>query len=168
MSLASTVRALLMPVVLAGLAACNPAAEGPEPGVVETKDAADSVHLRIRDESGDVTYQRPSAGMPEGFPTGFPIPAGAIEQAHRLLVGGQPMWSAVIQTQADYAQTIGFFQTELPAAGWTVTDAREAEMDWGKTFFMRVSAPEAAVTGSVTIEDREGGASVTISLTERR
>jgi hypothetical protein len=157
---------LVMLPALAGLAACNPAGEGTETVSVAITDATGNVHLTIQDESGDGTYESPAAGMPEGFPADFPIPAGVMERSNRLLVGGKAMWSMVVQTQADYTQTIGFFQRELPAAGWTVTGTREAQMDWGTSFFIRVSAPDASVIGAVTIEDREEGASVTLNLSE--
>jgi hypothetical protein len=129
---------------------------------------AENIRLTIQDDSGDVTYEGVSGDLPEGFPADFPIPVGVIEQSNRLLVGGQPMWSLVVQTPASYAQTIAFFESELPVAGWTLTGSREAVMDWGTTFSIRVQSPDETINGSVTIEDRERGAPVTVNLSRNR
>lgn len=160
---------------LVGLPGCMPAAEEPGTETAQTVEPAGqttepvgSIRLTIHDDSGDVTYEGVSGELPEGFPDDFPVPPGVIEQSNRLLVGGQPMWSLVIQTHDPYAQTIAFYESQLPAAGWAVTGSREAELDWGTTFFMQVRAPDGTVTGSVSIEDRESGAPVTVHLSEGR
>jgi hypothetical protein len=158
---------VLLPA-LAGTAACSPVAEEPGSETAQTVDPAGSIRLTIHDDSGDVIYEGVSGDLPEGFPADFPIPGGVIEQSNRLLVGGQPMWSLVVQTQAPYAETIAFFESQLPAAGWTVTGSREAEMDWGTTFFLRVRSADETITGSVSIEDRESGAPVTVNLSRNR
>ena len=154
---------VLLPA-LVGLAGCTPAAEETASETVEAVESAGNIRLTIEDDSGDVTYEGVSGELPEGFPADFPIPAGVIEQSNRLLVGGLPMWSLVVQTPAAYAQTIAFYESQLPAAGWTVTGSREAEMDWGTNFFMQVRSADETIAGSVSIEDRESGAPVTVNL----
>jgi hypothetical protein len=149
---------------IVGLAGCTPSAEE----TTQNGAPAENIRLTIQDDSGDVTYEGVSGELPEGFPTDFPIPVGVIEQSNRLLVGGQPMWSLVVQTPASYAETIVFFESELPVAGWTVTGSREAVMDWGTTFSIRVQSPDETINGSVTIEDRERGAPVTVNLSRNR
>jgi hypothetical protein len=154
---------VLLPAFV-GLAGCAPAAEESVSETAQTVDPAGEIHLTIQDDSGDVTYEGVSGELPDGFPADFPIPAGVIEQSNRLLVGGRPIWSLVVQTEAAYAQTIAFYESQLPAAGWSVTGSREAEMDWGTTFLLRVRSPDETITGSVSIENRESGAPVTVNL----
>jgi hypothetical protein len=158
---------VLLPA-LVGLAGCTPAAEETASETVEAVESAGNIRLTIEDDSGDVTYEGVSGDLPEGFPAGFPIPVGVIEQSNRLLVGGQPMWSLVVETPASYAETIAFFESQLPATGWTVTGSREAELDWGTTFSIRVRSPDGTMTGSVSIDDRESGAPVTVNLSRNR
>ena len=162
------VHGLLTLAVLFVLAACSPASDEATSHGAAPADATGGIRVTVQDEAREVIYEQPAGELPEGFPAGFPIPAGVIEQSHRLLVGGQPMWSVVVQTQASYAETVAFFQAELPAAGWSVTGSREAEMDWGTTYSIGVGSPGETITGSVSIEAREGGAPVTINLSQDR
>jgi hypothetical protein len=154
--------------VLVGLASCSPASDEANSHGFAPAGAAGGIRVTVQDEAREVIYEQPSGGLPEGFPAGFPMPAGVIEQSNRLLVAGQPMWSVVVQTQASYAEAVAFFQAELPAAGWSVTGSREAEMDWGTIYSIGVDSPGETITGSVSIEAREGGAPVTISLSQNR
>jgi len=167
MSLGTLALMILLPAIV-GLAGCTPSAEESAEEPAQSVAPAENIRLTIQDDSGDVTYEGVSGDLPEGFPADFPIPVGVIEQSNRLLVGGQPMWSLVVQTPASYAETIAFFESQLPATGWTVTGSREAELDWGTTFSMRVRSPDATMTGSVSIEDRESGAPVTVNLSRNR
>jgi hypothetical protein len=163
MSLGKLALMILLPFIV-GLAGCTPSAEESAEEPTQSVAPAENIRLTIQDDSGDVTYEGVSGELPEGFPADFPIPAGVIEQSNRLLVGGLPMWSLVVQTPAAYAQTIAFYESQLPAAGWTVTGSREAEMDWGTNFFMQVRSADETIAGSVSIEDRESGAPVTVNL----
>ncbi len=85
--------------------------------------------VSFKGEDGEVTFD--SGGkLPEGFPSDFPVYPGAkVTGSFSASGDNNSKGSSVVwETSDDVAKVGGYFKTELPKAGWTIsTDYSTAE-----------------------------------------
>ncbi|HUS11764.1 MAG TPA: hypothetical protein VMZ30_14955 [Pyrinomonadaceae bacterium] len=73
-----------------------------------------------------------SVGLPPDFPSNFPLPPGTVITSHQRGVSGAIIVSGFAPMQ--FKDTVVFFQSKLPAAGYKPLES-DAEMDEAESTF---------------------------------
>lgn len=153
--IASTPRRIAAIVLIAGavaLSACN----GSTPSTETTTTSADVTTTTV-DPDAKVVFGKGS--LPETMPTSFPIPEQSVVGA-TMIDRNRSVTEFVLTIPADVDAVVKFFEDNLPARGYVVSESDGTDGEWDLTF------AGDGIEGSVDIRTAGAGlAHVAVSFT---
>jgi hypothetical protein len=157
---------IMMAVVLAlGVVGCKSAAEEIVEDATGVDVEGDTVTI-TDDEGGEVTVDTGGKTLPDGFPSDFPIPAGAeIMDSMSVTMGDQPSQWVTLAADGTVREVYDWYASALPDAGYEIGeyDAWFIEADDGDAGALRAVKGTTEVNVNVSTET-EGEAIVSIAI----
>lgn len=108
------------------------------------------------------TSSTPSATMPSGFPSDFPVYAGArLTHANQATANGQTTWSMEWETPDNLAAVQTFYMSKLNQGDWTISNNSSGSAGYS-AIFTRKSNPKDA--GLLAVEVESSVTHITLAL----
>ena len=106
------------------ISACEPGTGAKTAGAKSTKKKVERKQLEFKGEKGKLVVEEAGKSLPEGFPTDMPIYKPSRVKSTVSSEGAEEatMTMAILETRADVASVAAFYQSDLPAQGWTINN----------------------------------------------
>lgn len=165
-------RTLRLPALILGAVLVLTGCGGEEIAERIAEEAGGADNVEIDPDSGEVhvegsegSFSIGGGDIPDGFPDELPIPDG-LEVAGSASFSGGEEGTAFVQLQGgDYDELTSFYESELPANGWTVEDTRNVASDQADSTSFAINGH--GFEGLVNVQSSGGSTGVLIQLSRQ-